>query len=275
MKKNFTRVLLAGLLLSAGSMAQATIVYHDVDPDETQSQANAGTQSFIVDMNADNTPDFTLTVFNGDTTISTYSGSGTVVGITAASNNFVAQGTNFPAPQAAAYNSGDEINNGLNWQGSSQALRYNVNVGIPMNNGAFSGDADKYIGVKFTDGTNTYYGWIRVSVNNAGSSYTIKDWAYENTPDAAIAAGDMPVAAVSERLKNSTTIINQNNMLKITFAEPLSGAVHVVNMSGAVVASANIQGMNSEVNLQSMLSGIYNVVVESNEGSFAKKIFVK
>ena len=40
-----------------------------------------------------------------------------------------------------------------------------------------------FIGVKFTIGANTHYGWIRYSGTN-GTSGTIIDWAYEDTPDA-------------------------------------------------------------------------------------------
>jgi len=56
-------------------------------------------------------------------------------------------------------------------------------------NAQFNNATDAYIGLSFPAGGNTYYGWVRVDVNNAAGTFVIKDWAYENVPDAGILAG--------------------------------------------------------------------------------------
>ena len=48
---------------------------------------------------------------------------------------------------------------------------------------------DTYIGAQFTLGTNTHFGWIRVNWDGNGT-LIIKDYAYENTPNTSINAGD-------------------------------------------------------------------------------------
>ena len=51
----------------------------------------------------------------------------------------------------------------------------------------FPNGADTYLGAKFKIGANVHYGWVRVLW--VGSVLTVKDFAYETTPDMAINAG--------------------------------------------------------------------------------------
>ena len=55
--------------------------------------------------------------------------------------------------------------------------------------GDFAGDA-KFLGVVFSFSGQTHYGWVGVEVTN--STGIIRDYAYESTPDTAIAAGAVP-----------------------------------------------------------------------------------
>ena len=54
-----------------------------------------------------------------------------------------------------------------------------------------------FAGVRFKIGSNTagpnyHYAWLRVQINAAGDFLTIIDWAYEDQPGVAIAAGATP-----------------------------------------------------------------------------------
>jgi hypothetical protein len=55
----------------------------------------------------------------------------------------------------------------------------------------FNSATNKFIGLSFASGGSTYYGWVRVSVNNAAGTFVVHDWAYENS-GAGIAAGAIP-----------------------------------------------------------------------------------
>lgn len=57
------------------------------------------------------------------------------------------------------------------------------------NYGNFKGQAG-FVGCRFDIGGNQHYGWIEAEVNNDVSEFTIKGYAYEETPNAAIIAGD-------------------------------------------------------------------------------------
>src|SRR5882672_1805520 len=56
--------------------------------------------------------------------------------------------------------------------------------------GKWSNAVDKYMGVKFIDGSgNLHYGWVRMDVQNNPAKIVIKDFAYESIPDKGIYAG--------------------------------------------------------------------------------------
>lgn len=62
-------------------------------------------------------------------------------------------------------------------------------------NAQFNNVTNAYVGFSFPSGPNTFYGWVRVDVNNAAQSFLIKDWAYQNASGAGIAAGAVPEPA--------------------------------------------------------------------------------
>ena len=60
--------------------------------------------------------------------------------------------------------------------------------------GQFPGAGDKFLGVKFTVGANTHYGWVRLDMSANSASITIKDFAFQATPNTPILAGDTGTA---------------------------------------------------------------------------------
>ena len=58
-------------------------------------------------------------------------------------------------------------------------------------NAQFNNASNKYLGLSFASGANTYYGWVRVSLSNATGSFMVHDWAYENSGDS-IQTGAVP-----------------------------------------------------------------------------------
>lgn len=52
----------------------------------------------------------------------------------------------------------------------------------------------EYIGLRWSDGSNWYYGWANIA-SATSSSYVVSAWAYESTPGMAIAAGEVPEPA--------------------------------------------------------------------------------
>jgi len=60
--------------------------------------------------------------------------------------------------------------------------------------GQFTAGTEGYLGMKLSA---THYGWMRVNFTNSTSGAVIKDWAYDNTPGAAIVVGNVVQSAPS------------------------------------------------------------------------------
>ncbi|MBM3594416.1 MAG: hypothetical protein FJX31_01150 [Alphaproteobacteria bacterium] len=59
-------------------------------------------------------------------------------------------------------------------------------------NAQFNNASGAYLGLRFAAGANTYYGWVRVSIDNAAGTFVVNDWAYNDTNNAGITAGAVP-----------------------------------------------------------------------------------
>ena len=82
---------------------------------------------------------------------------------------------------------------------SNTAMLYTSNSGYPhfyiTYDGEWNGLSGNYIGCRLTMDSLVYYGWIQLSVDME-NNVTLVDYAYENNPDTAIAAGDVPEPSI-------------------------------------------------------------------------------
>ncbi len=139
-----------------------------------------------IDVNSDGQFDFDLAVGTETYSSNTYGYSfidGKVAGNQILSNNQTI--SSYTLPIVTTKNSGDKINSSSsNWENNSYVgYKYNsAQVGI-------AGGGDKLIGFRFKAGANTHYGWMKVNLSSDYKTLTIKELAYNKTPDAEIAAG--------------------------------------------------------------------------------------
>jgi len=66
-------------------------------------------------------------------------------------------------------------------------------------NAQFTNVDNAYIGLDFRikNGSDLFYGWVRVSVNNAAGTFVIHDWAYQTVGGVGILAGDVGTVGVA------------------------------------------------------------------------------
>ena len=203
--KKFSVFMVTAMLFSVSANAQ--IVYTDVIPDTTVS---ATTGFYNLDLNNDGIADFkilrTYAFSCAAGNCSGYLDNG--VKITPFNLNEVADSVNvYPF----ALNSGADVkNSGYNWaSAASQTLEYYhtgrnrggrfgacTPCGTSTSTGNWKGAIDKYLGLRFTVGSNLYYGWARLNVSSTGASFTIKDYAYNTVPDQNIIAGSITVSTL-------------------------------------------------------------------------------
>ena len=185
----------------------STIVYTDVNPDSVILQINPA--SFKLDLNNDGINDF---VFNstkgecGDGMIApivpyTYLSVGPASGgnMIMTNHGIIPNGLNL----AAALDNSTAIAPDSMWVTTSQFLLYGAStsgyIRCMKANGYWLNVSDKYLGLKFIKGNNTYYGWARLSSSYSATplpyrhltigQLIVKDYAYSSIPNQPILAG--------------------------------------------------------------------------------------
>lgn len=101
---------------------------------------------------------------------------------------------------------GDPINSSLTW-GTSNPDPY---IGESTLNSNFLDQGDKYIGVKFLKNNNTHYGYVLVNFQSMdyfgkgvdSRKLIIKAFAFNNTPNAQISAGQTSSSSVDESVES-------------------------------------------------------------------------
>ncbi|MBC8048146.1 MAG: T9SS type A sorting domain-containing protein [Fimbriimonadaceae bacterium] len=196
---------LAGAFLAVGSEAKGQVVYTDI----TDEAVEIG-DLFFLDMNADAADDFLFqatSTSGGSWSFARVFGSITTsVYAFGNSSNEVIGYYGF-LPYGSALNSGDAIGTGGDFI-SFYNVAFLASIYGGVTYGAFADQTDKYLGVKFIVGGNTHYGWIRMDGTVAPVSLTIKDYAYDATPDTEIAAGDMGGGGGLTCETPSVTVVN-------------------------------------------------------------------
>jgi hypothetical protein len=276
----------------AGNSVDAQIVYTDVSPDVV-IDTTLGT--YAIDFNNDAAPDVQFNVLHvsGSGTYQasvgtftyTYSGTYAAAGTPPGGGMqqaLVPSGSSSTMTSAVVpLNNGDAINGLANF-GTSSGIGYDITFSIPAFGyslpyigGEFLGVTDKYLGVKFTAGATTHFGWVRLDVAADASTITIKDYAYNQFPDGEILAGQM-VNLDDIALDNKVTIKPTLNEAVVNVTPDLiGGSVNLYNMAGQIVTSVIIKEVNTKLSFNGIDTGIYTVVAQFESGQVNKKVYVK
>ena len=246
----------------AGANAFGQVVYTDID-DVTLVPGDEG---FLIDLNDDGTTDFEIENFPA---------AGAVIfpGIngSANSNAFVGfQSGNFEYPSNLVAGDVIDATSPTTPAGERGDLNF---YGCAYTNSQFcDGVVDGFIGLIFQFNGNTHYGWARVDVAADVSEYTLRDFAFDATPDAPIVAGDNALSLADNVIEGLSTYVS-NNVLTIDARQPLE-AVTIHNVSGQVVISQKLSNTTESVNLSALSTGMYIATIET-EGKVKAIKFVK
>lgn len=184
----------ASALLALSPAAEAQIVYTDVVPNDTLETGASRT----IDFDGDGNDDIALVLespFEGFVRAVVFSddanGGGIVgVGPQGFYDYFYADVLEAGAPisDATVVQNTNTTDDGTERDDFLLASTYMGTV-----YGNWAGETDKYLGVRFMadvgGAATTHYAWLRLDVADA-TELTIKDYAFESTPDTAIEAGD-------------------------------------------------------------------------------------
>ena len=215
MKNNLKKYLsLSSAFVAVGVSANAQVVYTDVNPDLAVPGNNDHADSFYdIDIDNDSNIDFQLGLHNvNDTVIQstggqliTSFGAVWIIGNQPLNQAIYSFTTNTGSNTnlfAQPFDAGNIVSAGAGNFGSwgylgvqSYWLFTDSTRNIPGGKGDlgnFPDAGDKHIAIQFSpNGTDVHYGWIRVNVNAKNRGFTLRDYAYNATPNAPITIGDL------------------------------------------------------------------------------------
>ena len=145
--------------------------------------------------------------------------------------------------------------------------------------GAFQGASDAYLAVRFTaGGGTTHYAWIRLDVGTAGPSnfITVKDYAFEATPDEPIVAGDQgtpPPSVVDPVLSELMNVTSAASSTLIQIPESLvGGTLEIYSMDGQLRFSNQLNSTQNSIQAD-LPQGIYVAAVRFEDSYAVRKFY--
>jgi hypothetical protein len=259
----------------AGSAANAQVTYTDVNPDVVADSLNP----YAIDFNNDATPDLVFVVqhvnqlFSGYTIVGAYAYGFLPAGLPVANP---ADSATAVLDCGVAVASQPLFYGGAN--GGTAAFGYDLVVqpiNYPLSGGAWLGLSDKYLGVKFTAASGTHYGWVKLSVAANAETITVKEYAFNATPDAAISTcqtAGIENVSIDDKVTIKTTL---NDATVNVTPDLVGGAINLISMTGQVVRTISINDVNTTISFEGVESGIYSVVANFEAGSVNKRVYVK
>jgi hypothetical protein len=156
---------------------------------------------------------------------------------------------------------------------SPSTMAFGTNIGY------WVAASNRYIPLKIIVGANTYYGWARLDVLPSSTSFTIKDYAYESTPNACIETSSSLVG-VDENSTHNNFSISQNPFMSSTTiqtSQHLNDAtLTIYNTYGQIVKKVkNIVGHTISLSRDALPSGLYCItLMEKNQHPIIEKLTI-
>jgi hypothetical protein len=284
--KQYTAV--AGALVAQGNV-NAQVVATNLNPDVIVDSLSA---PYALDFNNDANPELAFFVqhISGASSTQgvqfTYEGAAAGAQLSPGVSLLGATGTGSSSSsfQVSALNNGDPISAAANFGTSSNAalgLDLLVDAGIlgqiPVQQGNFLNQSNKFLGAKLTAGANTYYGWVELSVNSNASQITIHGYGYQATANTQILAGEGGNSGLELiSLSDKVTIVGTPEQVNINVTPDVIGAnVSFVSMSGQTLKTEKLTDVNNTLSFDDLSTGIYQVVVSNGTETTTQRVYVK
>jgi hypothetical protein len=231
------------LILIFNNKSDAQIVYTDI----ADATPNA---SYSLDLNNDTIVDFAFY----------FGGSSGMIGLFCYPQNNNAYSGNFDNGNYlawaldASYNICDTVSS---WYDANNP----GTMGLGTSIGYWPAATDKFLALKLIVGTNTYYGWARFDVVATSSSFTIKDYAYESSPNTCILSGQS-ILGLNEYSNNNRFSIFPNPLISSTTVETSydlkNASLTLYNAYGQAIKQVNIiSGQTISLSRDNLPSGLY------------------
>ena len=259
--KNVTLLFCFLMLFSFNNNLNAQIIYTDII-DATPSA------TYPLDLNNDNQTDFMIQ----------FGGSAGMAGVMCYPQNNNAYAGNFVIDTYLpwALSESDNICDSL-------ATWYNANnpgtMAMGSSIGNWVGATDKYLALKLIVGGNTFFGWARFDILESSASFTIKDYAFESTPNTCIQAGQTSLGLNENSNKYDFSIFpnpcNSSTTIK-TKVNLNNATITIYNAFGQALKQVkNISGQTIFFYRENLPSGLYFIgLTEENKIISFEKLII-
>lgn len=270
----------------AGHVLNSQIIYTDIDPD---LHFDPGFPYYFFDLAGDGNFDFYMHGIHDLDIATAYYGAWywtiDLVELQLYDGNSIAGNTtNVDYNKLPfAFNAGDFIFYGIadwNTEGNLTLAYHTYYIYIdtaPHDPGSFSlgnfidGAFDKYLGIRSMVDGNYYYGWLRLDVDSTNNSFTIKDYAYNATPNAGIYAGQL-ISNIHEG-DHSNDIFYSFPEITINLTVDHTLNVEIANISGEMILSEKLT--SNKIDVGDFMPGIYIVrLLDAQKCIATKKIMI-
>ena len=253
--KKTTSLKLSKQLAKYGALTAAIVGVNDANgqsiiyTDITDYTAGIG-DTFQFDLDNDGTNDFQI---NSDT--GSFSSVNLFVAPLTASNEVLGSGSSDYAYPFALTN-GDAISSGAgSWFNNGfsngfQSLNY-----AACSFGNWCSVTDGFLGLRFNIAGNTHYGWVRLDVDGDGSVWTVKDFAYHDTADTPITAGQQALSVDTSVLDN-IKIVTLNKSIALYNLQKATN-YSLTNMTGKQVINGITTNNNFVIEANALATGVY------------------
>lgn len=263
------------IMVLSASLTKAQIKYTDLTPDITVSNGD----SFLLNLNPDSD------LFD-DFKLFQYTGFGYhMVGASSKWINAILGETQFGYfyPYALALN--DPIgNSSTTWE---DEIDYELGVSLLYKTTGINPEAygfwqnlteDRYLGLRIEYFDQTVrYGWVRISVSDDATSFTIKDYAYNSQAGQTIFAGQKYPVGIDEFHENkqySHFVSAKTLYIKFLNTEIKEHTITVYDLNGKKIHSEICNNITIQINLDDQNNGIYLLNIENEHGSSSEKFVI-
>lgn len=249
-KVSFFCLLLTLFVLNSNLHAQ--IIYTDI-PDVTPNA------TYSLDLNNDTIIDFVFQFDAGDKVMckpqnnNAYSGK-------------IVSGVHLPWALNASMNICDT---NATWYDASHpgTMAWGTSVGN------WAGATNKYIALKLIVGANVYYGWARLDVLATATSFTLKDYAFESTPNNCILSGQTNLGIEENSIQNVISIVPNPMIETTTLCSKIqlnNAIVTIHNIEGQMIKQfKNISGSNFSISRDNLQKGLYFIKLTDDNNIYA------
>ncbi|MEM5563540.1 T9SS type A sorting domain-containing protein [Psychroserpens sp. AS72] len=250
---------LTAAIVGVNDASGQSIIYNDI-ADFTGGVGD----TFLIDIDNNGTNDFQIR-HNGSSNLY-------IDPLTASNDVLGSGGATFAYPFALS--NGATISNGAgSWfnngfSGGFQSLNYGS-----CSFGNWCSITDGFLGLRFNISGSIHYGWARLDIDAFGDVWTIKDFAYHDTADTALNAGQ-------ETLSVGTSVIEDIKIVALNKSiglYNLSDATNyrLVNMAGKQILDGETTGSSFVIEANAIANGIYIIeLTDPNSKAVIRKKLV-